>query len=154
MWAKSAGQSRGFTLIEIAAVVFLLALVMSALIPSIAKRSDQAERARLIAELIDLDARARLLAQRHDDCFIRFQESGSVIVLTVVEENTSTILQRVDIPARITLSFSTGVNAAAFDHAGHTAGYSYSFKDVSVSTTIRLNGLTGWHELAVVENDR
>lgn len=144
MRAKTSIQS-GFTLLELTAVVVLLALVTAAVVPGLARRSDSAARAGLIAGLIDLDARARLNAPRNDVCFLTIDEQENQITLTVFQETEAVVLGRVEIPNGVLVRFHEAEPAISFDRSGYTGAYGYEIHAGTQTLTIWFNGLTGWH---------
>lgn len=137
----------GFTLLELTAVVVLMGIVAAAVVPGFARRSDETVRRKLVAELIDLDARARLNASSSDACFLAMERTTNRILLTVIRTDESTVLDQVEIPDGILVALLSDENAVGFDQSGHTDPYGYEISAGNRVTRIRFHGLTGWYEI-------
>jgi len=141
-------QSRtGFTLLELTAVVVLIAMVAAAVVPGLARGSIESARRQLVAGLIDLDARARLNASRNDACFLSVDEDTNQIVLMIVEGSETFTLDRVEIPEGVSVGLVSDGAEISFDQAGHAETYGYEISIDAHITRIRFNGLTGWYEI-------
>lgn len=135
----------GFTLLELTAVVCLSAIAFAALVPNLVRRSDAAANDRLIMELIDLDARARLNAPRHGACSLTVDVQKNLVVLTGIQVAESVVLGLVSIPDRVVVALDDSRSAISFDQSGHTTPYGYEIQSRSAYHRVRFNGHTGWH---------
>jgi len=137
----------GYTLLELTAVVVLMAMVTAAVVPGLARRSDESARTQLVAGLIELDARARLNASRNDACLVSIDEDADQILLTILRGKESIVLDQVQIPDGVLVSLSAEGTAIGFDYAGHSDAYGYEIVMDNRITRIGFNGLTGWYEI-------
>jgi prepilin-type N-terminal cleavage/methylation domain-containing protein len=140
----SKSRIHGFTLLELLAVLVLVSLVTASLVPSISTVSDRAVKDQLIADLIDLDARARLLAEGHVSSTIRLDPSSDRLQL-IVRNPKESLIQEVHIPDSVLLGFEKPSDELHFDRFGRTFDYAYIIRFDKAFTSIRFNGLTGWH---------
>ena len=142
MFRKS--RTHGFTLLELLAVLVLISLVTASIIPSISTVSERAVKDQLIADLIALDARARLLAESHASSIIRFDTSSDRLQL-IVRNPEELLIQEVHVPESVLLGFKQPLEILYFDRFGRTVTYAYIIRIDQSLTSIRFNGLTGWH---------
>ncbi len=139
-----------FTLVEMLVVLVLMGLIAAAVAPNLAGTAQRTQLDQLIAELIDLDAQARVTASAHKVCYFEYDDLQQQIVLSVIDEQAVDI-QTIDIPGFVTVELEKiSVQTAPvviFNRLGHTSDYSYTI--ILEGETIRLsvNGLSGWHEI-------
>lgn len=141
----------GFTLVEMLVVLVLMGLIAASVAPNLAGTTKRTQTDRLIADLIDLDARARLLSGKHRMCYFEYDETYHQIELFVVDQDVESI-QVVDIPEFALLSFEQnrgqGQMAITFNRLGQTDEYQYTLTIDEDIFHIAINGLTGWHEVS------
>lgn len=141
----------GFTLVEMLVVLVLMGLIAGSLAPNLAGATKQIQTDKLIADLIDLDAKARVLAGRHRVCYFEVEDAQSRITLNVIDEQAELLLV-IEIPEfmDLTLDQDTDQNrmAMTFDRLGHTPDYRYTISVDDSTTLIGFNGLSGWHEVS------
>tara|TARA_R110002072_G_C7977582_1_gene535731 strand:+ start:9140 stop:9598 length:459 start_codon:yes stop_codon:yes gene_type:complete len=145
MQAQFHRKDLGYTLVELLVVMLLLGLMAAMTAPNLFATSQRAKQEKLVAELIDLDTRARVLSGRHDMCLIRFSENQSQIQLVVVNEDLM-VIQRVQIPDYATAEFNRAIDTIEFDRLGRSKDYGYQILFDELSIKVRFNGLSGWHE--------
>jgi len=143
---RSTSRLTGFTLVEILVVLVLFALIAGAIAPNLSGASKRSQTDKLIANLIELDARARVLAGRHRACYITFDEAQNQLQLTVIDD-AAEIVQTFDIPHFAEFEFANDSQAVVFDLFGQTNAYRYRVAVDQISIQIDFNGLTGWHEI-------
>lgn len=138
--------SAGYTLIEVLAVVVLMGLLAAAFVPSLAQTSDSAERERVHAELIGLDARARQHAQTGRRCELRWDGTSRSMRLIEGAEQ-SVVLKAVSVPEWIELDVEGGATSVEMNALGQSVHYAYMLRADSWSTRLSFNGLSGWYEV-------
>lgn len=142
-------RAHAYTLLEVLIVVVLMGLIASVLIPRLAGISDQADRNRLIAELVQLDAQARQLAQQGHWCMVRWDEGEHSLELVQGSTHPQTIRvaklnQTQDLDHRF--------EPVMFDAFGRSQDYAYRLSDSRASIDLRFNGISGWHEVEIHED--
>jgi prepilin-type N-terminal cleavage/methylation domain-containing protein len=138
-------RTHGFTLLELLVVLVLISLVTGSIVPSISAVSDRAVKDQLIADLINLDARARLLAETHASSTIRYDPSSGRLQL-IVRNPKESLIQEVHVPESVLFGFEQPLGEHYFDRFGRTVDYAYIVRIDQSHTSIRFNGLTGWHK--------
>lgn len=139
-------RAKGYTLVEILVVLTLFGLIASMIAPSLFSTSQRAQQEKFVAELIDLDTRARLLSGKHNACIIRFEAEQNQFHLVVVDHETI-VLQTVQVPEIATAGFVQEHQSIEFDRFGRTLNYEYQISFDKLPLKIRFNGLSGWHEI-------
>lgn len=139
----------GFTLVEMLVVLVLMGLIAASIAPNLAGTTKRTQTGKMIADLIDLDARARVLSGKHRMCYFEYDETHHQIELFVVDENIESV-QVIEIPGFAMLHIEQGIErgrmAITFNRLGHTDDYQYTFTLDEDAIQIAFNGLTGWHE--------
>ena len=135
-----------YTLIEVLAVVVLMGLVFAALVPNLVGASDRAGLDRLVAELIDLDGRARLLATHDGACLIEHELGAGKVSLRVpaVELSQTYIISA---PPAVGIEIEGDEQRVVFDGLGESRSYSYLITAPSTRIRLAFNGQSGWYEL-------
>jgi len=140
----------GFTLVEMLAVLVLMGLIAASIAPNLAGTTKRTQTDKMIADLIDLDARARVLSGKHRMCYFEYDETHHLIELFVVDEHIESV-QVLDIPdfalLHIEQSVEQGRMAIIFNRLGQTDDYQYTLTLDEDTIRIAFNGLTGWHEV-------
>ena len=141
----------GFTLVEMLVVLVLLGLIAASIAPNLAGTTKRTQTDKLIADLIDLDARARVLSGKHRMCYFEYDETHHQIELFVVDENIESV-QVIDIPDFALLHIEQGIEQGrmviTFNRLGQTSDYQYTLTIDEDTIRIAFNGLTGWHEVS------
>lgn len=133
-------------------VLTLMGLLTAMIAPNIFSTSMRAEQEKLVAELIDLDTRARVLSGRHDGCSIKINTDRTKIQLVVVDE-IPTLIKMVQIPHYASLKHTQEFNIIDFDRIGRSINYGYTLDFNERQVRIKFNGLTGWHEIGEGTNE-
>lgn len=146
-WCLS--KRSGFTLVEMLVVLVLIGLIAAYIVPNLAGTTKRTQTDKLIADLIDLDARARVLSGKHRMCYFEYDETRHLVELFVVDENIESV-QVIDIPDFARLHIEQGKEQGRmviiFNRLGHTDDYQYTLPLDEDAIQIVFNGLTGWHE--------
>lgn len=137
---------RGYTLIEVFAVVVLMGLIAAVFVPSLASTSRSSQLQRLRADLIDLDTRARQLAVQGSSVTLRWQEALRTLVLYQHLDQPRQ-LRSMDIPDQYELELLSEAVAVTFDANGQSPDYGYLIRSEMGVDRIDFNGLSGWHEV-------
>jgi len=139
-----------FTLVEMLVVLVLMGMIAAAIAPNLAGTTQRTQLDQLIAELIDLDAQARVASSAHMACYIEYDDFQEQIVLRVIDEQAVDV-QTIDIPGFVTVELEKnseqGAPVVVFDRLGHTSDYSYTIILEEAMIRLSVNGLTGWHEI-------
>lgn len=146
---KEQESRRGFSLIEILAVISLLSLTLMFAASRISLASEAAQHAKTVQRLHDLDARARLQAQGAGS--VRLQRSGSHQV-ELIRNRTGERLQRIELPSESTIRLievrgpveSLPATSLVFDQSGRSSDYEWTVRTGDRRTRIHVMGLTGW----------
>lgn len=140
----------GFTLVEMLVVLVLLGLIAGSIIPNLGGTTKRTQIDTLIADLIDLDARARLLAEQHEACYFEYEAHDNLITLYAVDDQAAPVLT-IDVPDFVELTLQQdGAETrtiVSLNRLGHTADYRFVIDLDQSVIQLRLNGITGWHEL-------
>ncbi len=141
----------GFTLVEMLVVLVLMGMIAASIIPNLAGTTRRTQTDKLIADLIDLDAKARVLAGRHQVCYFEVEEAKNQIKLSVIDEQAQSV-QTIEIPEFATVVLDQDVEQGSmvkiFNRLGHTPDYGYTITVDETTIRIAFNGLTGWHEVS------
>ena len=146
-------MARGLTLIEMLAVVTLLALTVSLVTASFVGSIDSARLREAESIVRDTDARARLRART--TCPVRLSADRSSLVLQCdelgVHEPTSNEPAPIALPdhARVFLLSADGtepLSSIRFDKLGRSRDYRVRIELGESSRTLHIAGLTGWIE--------
>lgn len=139
-----------FTLIEVLAVVTIVALATAALTIGLGAADANARLRALTADLIDLDARARLLARTDGTCELRFPrdeaEREVALVLVSHEDAFSTVVLPMSARAEARTLDGDPLEAVRFDRSGRTPDYSITVSMGDLTAAWTVAGLTGWIE--------
>ena len=142
---------RGFTLIEMLVVVVLMGMIAASIIPNLAGTTRRTQTDKLIADLIDLDAKARVLAGQHQACYFEVEDAKGQIMLSVIDEQVE-LVQTIEISEFATIvldqNAEQGRAVMTFNRLGHTSNYGYTIAVDETMIRIAFNGLTGWHEVS------
>ncbi|PCI11332.1 hypothetical protein COB72_01085 [bacterium] len=140
----------GFTLVEMLVALVLMGLIAASIAPNLAGTTKRTQTDKMIADLIDLDARARVLSGKHRMCYFEYDETHHQIELFVVDENIESV-QVINIPNFVVLNIEQGVDqghtATIFNRLGQTENYQFTLTMDEDTSQIAFNGLTGWHEV-------
>jgi prepilin-type N-terminal cleavage/methylation domain-containing protein len=138
-----------FTLIEVLAVVTILAIATAAMTVGLASADANARLRAFRADLIDLDARARLFARTEGACDIRFPlEAEQTIVLARLGNEEPLATVTLPHAARVEAQ-ATGRDALKIvhvDRSGRSVDYRVTVTMGDLSTAWTVAGLTGWVE--------
>ena len=137
---------RGYTLIEVLAVVVLMGLIAAVFVPSLASSSRSSQLQQLRADLIDLDTRARQLAVQGSSVTLRWLEAPCALVLYQHLDQPRQ-LHSLDVPDQYELELLSEAVAVAFDANGQSKDYGYLIRSDRGADRIDFNGLSGWHEV-------
>ncbi len=139
-------RMRGYTLIEVLAVVVLMGLIAAVFVPSLASTSRLSQLQRLRADLIDLDTRARQLAVQGSSVTLRLQDEPRSLVLYQHLDQPRQ-LHSIVIPDEYELELLIEAIAVTFDANGQSPDYGYLIRSDMGVDRINFNGLSGWHEV-------
>lgn len=144
-------RHRGFTLVEMLVVLVLIGMIAASITPNLAGTTRRTQTDKLLADLIDLDAKARVLAGRHRVCYFEVEDAKNKITLSVIDEQVE-LVQTIEIPEFATIVLDQdaeqGRAVMTFDRLGHTSNYGYTIAVDETTIHIAFNGLTGWHEVS------
>jgi prepilin-type N-terminal cleavage/methylation domain-containing protein len=132
----------GFTLLEVLAVVVILAMATGVLATHFAVPTERAKQEATIAAVLDLDARARLLGKSAGGAALGLDEERVVLAARgqLVAEVT------LDPNLELRLRSKSGNAKIVFDGAGRTESYRIEWTDGGIVRSIRICGDTGWHD--------
>jgi prepilin-type N-terminal cleavage/methylation domain-containing protein len=139
----------GFTIIEVLAVVMILALVSGVVSVRISAANRTAERQASASMIRELDAHARLLAQQGQSIVLSVHDDGTHLELRRVFETEAIATRLLPSPFTLTVrSFSQpseNVHAIAYDTCGCCGDYLITIADPtsSDSHTLALYGISG-----------
>lgn len=141
----------GFTLVELLVVLVLMGLIAASIAPNLVGTTRRTQTDKLVADLIDLDARARLLSGKHRMCYFEYDETHHQIELFVVHKKVMSV-QMINIPDFAMLDMEQRIEQGrmviTFDRLGKTDDYQYTISMDQEAIQIAFNGLTGWHEVS------
>ncbi len=141
-----------FTLIETLIVVLLLGIISVTALVSLSGVSDQARVSAAARNLLDLDALARVDAQRFGSCSIGLEGPD----IRVRRGGNTISSRRVAVDA-ITLRRGTEDAEGAevlIDRLGRSPDYRFTVRVGAIQETWSIAGLTGWAEQATVDGTR
>lgn len=143
------GSPRGFTLIEVLTVVTILAIATAAMTVGLASADANARLRALGADLVDLDARARLLARTDGACELRLpseQDRSVALALVGSDEAFTTIALPRGARLEASTTASDALETIRFDRSGRSFDYEVIVTFDDLSATWAVAGLTGWVE--------
>jgi len=143
---KSSSRCPGFTLVELLVVLVLFALIATTVAPNLSGTTRRTQIDTLIAGLVDLDARARVLAGKHQVCYIQNDQEHLQLQLMVIDEE-SALVQEIVIPDFIALELGQNRTAITYNQLGQTDDYFYIAETDEATIRLGFNGLSGWHEI-------
>ena len=128
---------RGFTLIEVLAVIVILSIVAGVATVGLVSATDSARLAGAISQWRDLDARARLFSRTTGPVVMDLNRDHTIVRLVVVESGER--LSRIELPPDVTGHFRTDrpTDAIVFDRTGGSVDY-----EVQMHTD---DGVVRWH---------
>lgn len=143
----------GFTLLEVLAVVALLSMVTAALTVHLASVSESARFRAAEARLLDLDARARLLARSATTVLLAVADGGRA--LTLSEVRTGAPLARVDLDegASVTLEVEPNQSWVLIDRLGRSVDYELELQSGEQKSRWSIAGGSGWTETVETEEE-
>ena len=148
-------SSRGFTLIEVLAVVLLLSMVAGMLTVHVGRVSDSARFRAAGARLVDFDARARLFARSEGPVLLAVGDGGQE--LTLSQAQTGEPLLRVDLHegTSVALKVEPRQSWVLIDRLGRNVDYELELTRGERMSRWRIAGASGWIEpVAEGEGDR
>lgn len=137
--------ARGLTLLETLAAVALLALAASALAVSLGGATDAERLAALRAELLDLDARARLLARSAGGAVLSLEDDGARLRVAAPAVAEPALRRALPRPWTLRLERRAGEaeGAVAYDARGRCPDYAFIIATPAGEHRIPVAGLTG-----------
>jgi len=152
---RAAHLRSGFTLIEVLAVIVLLALVAGALTVRLGAVSEASAFRATRASLRDLDARARLFARSTGAVVMRVEDEGRRVVL---RRGSGAELAAVECPQGVTVAFVTQPPAApatavTFDRLDRAPDYGLELARAGRSDRWWVCGETGWTDAESVHDE-
>ncbi len=149
--SRFVARRRGFTLVEMLVVLVLMGMIAASIVPNLAGTTRRTQTDKFIADLIDLDAKARVLSGRHQVCYFEVEETKNQITLSVIDEQVESV-QTIEIPEFATIVFAQDAEqnrmVKTFDRLGYTSDYGYTITVDETTIRIAFNGLTGWREVS------
>ena len=148
---------RGFTLIELLTVIVLLSLAAGLGAGYLSTATDSANQRAVLASVLDLDARARLLARRSGPVRLVLMEKPDAQTVVLVREeeaahqagwlNEGDPIARITIPRPIRLELRDErgrvLEAVSIDGRGQSANYQIALRGPAGEAEHRVLGLTG-----------
>ena len=134
---------RGFTLIEVLAVIVILSIVAGVATVGLASATDSARLAGAVSQWRDLDARARLFSRTTGPVVMNLNRDHTMVRLFVVESGE--LLSQVELPPEVTGHFRTDqpTDAIVFDRTGGSPDYKVQMNTVDGIVRWHVYGLTG-----------
>ena len=145
---------RGFTLLEVLAVVILFSLVASVLTVHLAAASESATFRAAASRLRDMDARARLFARTSGPLVLSLQDQGRSLLLSQVDTGAS--LLRVDLGEGAAVEIETDPPRRwiLFDRSGRSVDYELALASGEREARWQVAGTTGWMQPADEEQGK
>jgi prepilin-type N-terminal cleavage/methylation domain-containing protein len=138
-------RRRGMTLLEVLAVLVILGMATAVLATHFAVPTEHAKHDATIAAILDLDARARLVARSDGGASIAMEADRPLIHCTARDGSLiSEVAADPDLELR--LQTEPPVPKIRFDAAGRSATYRIEWKDGARARRIDICGETGWAE--------
>lgn len=136
---------RAFTLVEVLAVIVIMAIIAASLAASLGGASDQAQFMQVLADLRDLDARGRMFARTSEGAAELAIDADARRIRLSGAGSDDVVAQR-SWPGGVSVTFSADrpVTSVIFDRAGRSIDYSVRITADSSRATLRFCGLTGW----------
>ena len=142
---------KGFTLIEVLAVVTLLSMVAGFGVWSLAAANERAQIDGTAGRLQQLDRRARLAARTNGPTLFMYDTASHTIRIERIADQKRIAVHR--LPDNTTISIKVVnpengnrrmVKTIDFDRVGRSADYEGTIERNNASRHWRTNGLTGW----------
>lgn len=136
-----------FTLIEALATVVLLGLAAAMLTPLVASGSESSIADNAIHRFLDLDVRARLLAQSGSGAVLIRSDGATWQVSTPPDDMADPFLVGRG-PSRMQIAVrdeeGLDIDRLTYDTAGRTKDFSVTVATDTLRRTVHVAGLTGW----------
>lgn len=136
--------ARGFTLIEVLAVVALLGIVFAVGAARLANGGEAARWRAAVATVGQADAHARLLAQRGTPVLIELDDAGAGLHVRAIssEDDVQTAdARRFGMPPGVTVMLTS--KAIEVDRRGRGADYTVTLRQGAMTRRVGVRGLTG-----------
>jgi prepilin-type N-terminal cleavage/methylation domain-containing protein len=137
-----------FTLIETLAVLTLIGLSSIMLTPLLLGATDDAKIDAAMRRVLDMDAQARLIAQREHGASV--QCADGVCLIQVLHDSESQNITSWDHGIEIGLVFESPngdrLDRIEYDAAGRSSDFAVSVAHDGLRRSITVAGLTGWTE--------
>jgi len=143
---KPTFRCSGFTLVELLVVLVLFALIAATIAPNLSGTTRRTQIDSLIAGLVDLDARARVLAGKHQVCYIQYDQINMRLQLTVIDE-VSALVQEIVVPDFAAMGIDQDATAITYNRLGQTDDYLYIVDTGEETIRVGFSGLSGWHDI-------
>ena len=143
---RTSRRLKAYTLLEVLVVLVLMGLLAASLIPALATTSNNARSDQLINDLIQIDFRARQLAQTGSGCRLQWDESQRSVQLIAGRE-ASEPLQQVELPDEVNIDIDWKQRVIPLNSFGQTPEYGYRLTSERWSARLAFNGLSGWYEV-------
>ena len=133
-----------FTLVEMLAVIALVSLAFGLLATGFSASTDRARLDASASQILDLDRRARILAQRSARVALRFDASiARSVVLEVGGEGVGRVSLQADASVEARTDDDT-LDVVRFDRLGRSVDYSVLIGSAGGQRRFDVSGLTGW----------
>ncbi|MEW6747317.1 MAG: type II secretion system protein [Planctomycetota bacterium] len=132
---------RGFTLLEMLAVIALLSLVASFLAPGLVAEHEAASFTATCHIVQELDARARFFARTGDCVALGVRDEGRLLVLTRAQSGE--ILSQKRLPKELSVRLAPE-GEKQYDRAGRCADYVVWVQGEGREACLEVAGETGW----------
>ena len=132
----------GFTLLEMLAVVALLGLIATTVSMRLVATDQRTRERTALAMILDLDARARLLAQRGQMVELRLDEDHRVVVTLASGECVFARALPIGVEARLLVGSEPG-HVVPFDLRGRSPDYRVRVGNAEGGAEVSISGLTG-----------
>ena len=137
-------NARGFTLLEVLAVIVLVSLVLGVTLPGLGASSALAHQRRAVAEVRDFDARARLHARAGGPVVLALEEEGRVLSLRRWPRGELLARTAWGGDVAVELRDEADDDEVYFDRAGRSADYDVVVRSDERVARWQVAGWTGW----------
>ncbi len=139
---------RAFTLIELLAVIVLIAMGAAVLGAGLARSSDASELRRAEGTIRDFDRRARLAATREHDVRLTIEAGEDQTTLRLIAADSSQ-LASADLRSRLSISIDDApTDTVRYRSTGRSPDYRVTIENTARTAAFDVAGLTGWIEPA------
>lgn len=136
-------RGRGYTVLELLAVIVIMALAAGFMLPSLASADDSAQCKAIAAKLRDLDHKARLLARSEGRVDLMFDDDRRAFILREHDSSQQLMSVAVERDATLELTTDSTDQIVVFDRTGRSADYAFAVTSGAHRAAFRVTGATG-----------